>query len=94
MAPRRYPIRNENYENHRHGNRDDEFPPPPPPFSDGVNPAFAQFMAETTRQFAEVVARIPQLVGRFEQVGCSMRDFASQQFRLFDGTQGPLVAKA
>jgi hypothetical protein len=51
-------------------------------------------MAETIRQFAEVVARIPQHVGRFEQVGCSMCDFASQQFRLFDGTQGPLVAEA
>jgi len=96
MAPRRCPIRKENYENHCHGNRDDEFPPPPPPppFSDGVNLALAQFLAKTTRQFAEVVARIPQPVGRFEQVGCSMRDFASQQFRLFDGTQGPLVAKA
>jgi hypothetical protein len=42
MAPRRYPIRNENYENHRHDNRDDEFPPPPPPFNDGVNPTLAQ----------------------------------------------------
>jgi hypothetical protein len=39
MAPRRYPIRNEN---HRHDNRDDEFPPPPPPFNDGVNPTLAQ----------------------------------------------------
>jgi hypothetical protein len=82
MAPRRYPIRNEN---HRHDNRDDEFPPPPPPFNDGVNPTLAQFMAETTRQFAEVAARIPQPVGRFEQVGCSMHDFASQQFHMFDG---------
>jgi hypothetical protein len=69
------------------------FPPPPPPFN-GVNPALAQFMAKTTRQFAEVVARIPQLVSRSEQVGCSIRDFASQQFRLFDGSQGPLVAEA
>jgi hypothetical protein len=94
MAPRRYPVRNENYGNHRHGNRDDEFPPPPPPFIDGVNPALAQFMAETTRQFAEVVARIPQPAGRLEQIGCSLRDLASQQFRLFDGTQGPLVAEA
>jgi len=94
MAPRRYPVRNENYGNHRHGNRDDEFPPPPPPFNDGVHPALAQFMAETTRQFAEVVARIPQPAGRLEQVGCSLRDFASQQFRLFDGMQGPLVAEA
>jgi hypothetical protein len=94
MAPRRYPVRNENYGNHRHGNHDDEFLPPPPPFNDGVHPALAQFMAETTRQFAEVVARIPQPAGRLEQVGCSLRDFASQQFRLFDGTQGPIVAEA
>jgi hypothetical protein len=94
MAPRRYLVRNENYGNHRHGNRDDEFPPPPPPFNDGVNPALAQFMAETTRQFAEVVARIPHPAGRLEQVGCSLCDFASQQFRLFDGTHGPLVAEA
>jgi len=94
MAPRHYPVRNENYGNHRRGNRDDEFPPPPPPFNDGVHPALAQFMAETTWQFAEVVARIPQPAGRLEQVGCSLRDFASQQFRLFDGTQGPLVAEA
>jgi hypothetical protein len=63
-------------------------------FNDGVHPALAQFMAETTRQFAEVVARIPQPAGRLEQVGCSLRDFASQQFRLFDGIQGPLVAEA
>jgi hypothetical protein len=88
MAPRRYPVRNENYGNHRHGNRDDEFPPPLPPFNDGVHPALAQFMAETTRQFPEVVARIPQPAGQFEQVGCSLRDFASQQFRLFDGNAG------
>jgi len=94
MAPRRFPVRNENYGNHRHGNRDDEFPPPPPPFNDGVHPALAQFMAETTRKFAEVVARIPQPAGRLEQVGCSLRDFASQQFRLFDGMQGPLVTEA
>jgi hypothetical protein len=94
MVPRRYPVRNENYGNHRHGNCDDEFPPPPPPFNDGVHPALAQFMAETTRQFAEVVARIPQPAGRLEQVGCSLRDFASQQFRLFDGMQGPLVSEA
>lgn len=59
MAFRRYPVCNENYENYRHGNRDDEFPPPPLPFNDGVNPALAQFMAETIRQFAEVVARFP-----------------------------------
>jgi len=59
-----------------------------------VNPALAQFMAETTRQFAQVVARIPQSIDRFEQVGCSMRNFASQQFRLFDGTQVQLVAEA
>jgi hypothetical protein len=94
MAPRRYPVRNENYENHRHDNRDDKFLPPPLPFIDGVNPAIAQSMAETTRQFAEVVARISQPVSRFEQVGCSMSEFASQQFRLFDGTQGSLVAEA
>jgi len=49
MAPRRYPVRNENYGNHRHGNRGDEFPPPPPPFNDGVHPTLAQFMAESTR---------------------------------------------
>jgi len=66
MAPRRYPVCNENYGNHSHCNRDDEFPPPPPPFNHGVNPALAQFMAETTRQFAEVVARIPQPTGRLE----------------------------
>jgi hypothetical protein len=88
MAPRRYSVHNKNYENHRH----DEFPPTP--FNDGVNPALAQFMAETIRQFVELVARSPQLVGRFEQVGCSMHDFASQQFHIFDGTHGPLVAEA
>lgn len=54
MAPRRYPVRNENYGNHHHGNRDDEFLPPPPPFNDGVNLALVQFMAETTRQFAHM----------------------------------------
>ncbi|XP_062164975.1 uncharacterized protein LOC133871563 [Alnus glutinosa] len=90
MAPRR----NGNYGNHRHSNRDNEFPPPPPPFNDGVSSALAQFMAETTRQFAEVVARIPQPAGREAQVGCSMRDFASQQFRLFDGMQEPLAVEA
>ncbi|XP_062151919.1 uncharacterized protein LOC133860302 [Alnus glutinosa] len=90
MAPRR----NGNYGNHRHNNRDNEVPPPPPPFNDGVSSALVQFMAETTKQFAEVVARIPQPAGREAQVGCSMRDFASQQFRLFDGMQEPLAAEA
>lgn len=94
MAPRCYHVRNENYGNHRYGNRDDEFLPPPPPFNDGVNSALAQFMAETTRQFAEVVARIPQPAGRLEHVNCSLHDFVSQQFHLFDGTPGPLVAEA
>jgi hypothetical protein len=44
-------------------------------------------MADTTWQFAEVVARIPQPVGRFDQIGYSMHDFASQQFLLFEGAQ-------
>jgi hypothetical protein len=59
MAPRRYPFCNGNHETDRHDDCDDESPLPPPPFNDGVSLTLAQFMAETTRQFAEVVARIP-----------------------------------
>jgi len=66
-------------------------PPLPPPFYDGVHPAMAQFMAETTRQFAEAVAQMPQWR---ENIGCSMRDFSSHQFWLFDGMHGPMVAEA
>ena len=51
----------------------------------------AQFMANTTRQFGEAVARMPQ---QRETIGCSHRDFATYQFRLFDGMQGPMVAEA
>ncbi|XP_062171034.1 uncharacterized protein LOC133876803 [Alnus glutinosa] len=75
MAPRRYPVRNENYGNHRHGNRDDEFPPPPPPFNDGVHPALVEFMAKTTRQFAEgplvAEAWITDIALLHETLGCT-----------------------
>ena len=96
MPLRRRPLCDVNQEAPHFENSDGELPPPPPPppFYDGVHPALAQFMADTTRHFAEVVARIPQPIERGEHLGCSIRDFANQHFRIFDGTQGPLVAEA
>jgi hypothetical protein len=51
-------------------------------------------MAETTRQFAEAVSRIPRPMERVEHQGCSIRDFSSHHFRSFDGNEGPDAAKA
>jgi hypothetical protein len=49
-------------------------PPPPSPFYDGVHPTLAQFMAKSSRQFAERVSPIPQPVGLVKHEGCSMRE--------------------
>jgi hypothetical protein len=59
-----------------------------------MNLALTQFMAETTRQFAKVVAQIFQLVVKFEQVGHSMCDIANQYFLMFEEIQELLVAEA
>ena len=87
------PPRHRNLSNLRRSeeNRGNEDLPPPPPYYAGVHPAMAQFMADTTRQFGEAVARMPQ---QRETIGCSLRDFATYQFRLFDGMQGPMVVEA
>lgn len=96
MSPRRRPLCDINQEANHHENGDGELPPPPPPtsFHNGIHPALAQFMADTTRHFAEVVARIPRPNERVEYLGCSIRDFSSHHFRSFEGNEGPIVAEA
>jgi hypothetical protein len=92
-ALRRHPLYDINQETHHHENGDDELLPPRPPFHDGVHPALAQFMVDTTRHFAEAVARIPQRNKQAEHIGCSIHDFSSHQFRLFEGIEGPNLAE-
>ena len=92
MPPRRRSNVNEENEVPHYENNDGP-PPPPPPYNEGIHPTLAQFMVDTNRHFAEVVDRIP-VYDRRNQVGCTLRDFSGQQFRLFDGAQGPLVAEA
>jgi hypothetical protein len=91
MPPRQRNLSNLRRSEENRGEENLPPPPPPPPHYDGMHPAMVQFMAETTRLFAEVVARLPQ---QRENLGCSMRDFSSHQFRLFDGAQGAMVAEA
>jgi hypothetical protein len=71
-----------------------ELTPPPPPFNNRVHPTLAQFMADTTRHYAEAIARIPQPNERAEHLGYPIRDFSSHNFRLFEGIEGPNIAEA
>jgi hypothetical protein len=80
--------KNQGVHHHENGNRRI----PPPPFYDGVHPALLQFMADTTRDFTEVITRISQPI---EQTGyCSIHDFSSYNFRSFESVEGPNVAEA
>jgi hypothetical protein len=92
MPPRRHPLYDFNHDLRPEENSNERIPPPPPSSNDRTNPALTQLMAETTRQFTEVVAQISQLVVQFEQVGHSMCDIANQYFRMFKEMQEPLVA--
>jgi len=65
-------------------------PPPPPQFYE----ALIQFMADTSRQFAEAIARMPQPNNQAKPLDCSLRDFSSHNFRSFEGIEGPSVAEA
>jgi hypothetical protein len=80
----------------KNGDEDQPPPPlpPPPQFNDGMHLALMQFMADTTRHFADAVSRIPQPIELVERIGCSLRDFSSYHFRTFEGTKGPNVAEA
>jgi len=94
MPPRRRPLCNLNQEAPHLENSDDELPPSPPPFYDGVHSALAQFMADTTRHFAEVVALISRPNMRAENHGCSLHDFSSHHFWSFVCVEGPNIAEA
>jgi len=58
-----------------------------------VHLAMAQFMAKSTRRFAEVVARIPQPLERNVYIRSSMKDFFAHNHYLFNGTQSQLMQK-
>jgi hypothetical protein len=94
MSSRRRPLYDINHEAHRFENGDDNLPPPPPPFYDRVHPALTQFMADTTRQFVEAIAQISRPKEQAENLGCSLHDFSSHNFRTFEGIEGPNVAEA
>jgi hypothetical protein len=72
MPPRRRPLYDSNRvpRPERNGEEDLPPPPPPPPFNDGIHPALVQLIADTTRQLAEVISRIPRPNERAEPVGC------------------------
>jgi hypothetical protein len=93
MPPRHLLLCNVNQEAHHNENSDDELPTSPP-FYDGVHPALAQFMANTTRHFAEAVAQISRPNEQAENHGCSLRDFSSHHFRSFEGIEGLNVAES
>jgi len=80
MPPRRHPLCDFNQDPRHNENGDEELPPPPPQFNDGIHPALVQFMADTTRHFAEAVSRIARPNDRVEPIGCSLRDFSSYHF--------------
>jgi hypothetical protein len=96
IPPRRRPLYDSNRVPRPEENGEEDLPPrpPPPPFNDGIHPALVQLIADTTRQLAEVISRIPRPNERAEPVGCSLRDFASYHFQTFEGTEGPNVAEA
>jgi hypothetical protein len=91
MLPHR---RHKNQDVHHHENGNRRIPPPPPPFYNGVHLALAQFMAETTRQFAEAIVQIPQPNQRVGHLGYSLCDFSSHNFRLFEGIEKIHIAEA
>jgi hypothetical protein len=96
MPPRRHPLCDINHEAHRYENGDDDLPttPLPLPFYDGVHPTLAQFMANTTRQFAKAIAQISRPNEQAENLSCSLHDFSSHNFRTFEGIEEPNAAKA
>jgi hypothetical protein len=69
-------------------------PSPPPPFYDGVHPGLIQFMADTSKQFAEAITQISRPNEQAKPLGCSLCDFSSHNFRSFEGIEGPNVAEA
>jgi hypothetical protein len=94
MPLRRRRLYDINQKTHPNEKGDDELPPSPPPFYNGVDLALAQFIADTTRHFAEAVAQISQPNERAENHGCSLCDFSSHHFLTFEGIEGPNVAEA
>jgi hypothetical protein len=51
-------------------------------------------MADTSRQFTEAIARVPQPNNQAEPLGCSLCDFSSHNFRSFEGIERPSTAEA
>jgi hypothetical protein len=71
MPPHRH-CKNQNTHHHEDGNERN----PPPQFYE----ALIQFMADTSRQLAEAIARVSQPNNQVEPLGCSLRDFSSHNF--------------
>jgi hypothetical protein len=84
--------RRKNQDEHHHENGNGRIPPPPPPSQ--FYEAWIQFMVDTSRQFAEAIARVPQPNNQVEPLGCSLGDFSSHNFRSFEGVEGPRAAEA
>jgi hypothetical protein len=87
MPPYRH---HKNQDEHHHENCNKRIPPPPPQFYE----ALIQLMADTSRQFTEAIARVPQPNNQAEPLGCSLCDFSSHNFRSFEGIEGPSAAEA
>jgi hypothetical protein len=82
--------RHKNQDEHHHEDGNERIPPPPPQFYE----ALIQFMADTSRQFAKAIARVPQPNNQVEPLGCSLRDFSSHNFWLFESVEGPSATEA
>jgi len=87
MPPHR---RRKNQDEHHHEDSDERILPQPPQFYE----ALIQFMADTSRQFVEVIAHVPQPNNQAEPLGCLLRDFFSHNFRSFEGVEGPNIVEA
>jgi hypothetical protein len=82
--------RRKNQDEYHPENGKGRIPPPSPQFYE----ALIQFMADTSRQFAEAIARMPQPNNQAKPLGCSLCDFSSHNFRSFEGIEGPSAVEA
>jgi hypothetical protein len=82
--------RRKNQDEYHPENGKGRIPPPSPQFYE----ALIQFMADTSRQFAEAIARMPQPNNQAKPLGCSLCDLSSHNFRSFEGIEGPSAVEA